>query len=429
YLVREMTIPFELQMIHRQSGVQLFSHRFREDIKLDPTLISGFISAVILFAEELKPSKGKEIIKYIDRGDFILQVEPGRLVIGLLILSSKDYSFKEKLKLLVSEFELKYNNEITNFNGFSSCFDDFEKEVKQLISRRPISPYHIPRMVNVDRGPQNLDDIKWTILSRINGRDNISTISEELDISVEVVKSIVAYFDEVGLVKTRFEINDKSVFELAKKGLMALEVGSNHYNEVVNYAGEYAIRVLSLIGGQKSLAELKRKIPIEHDAMIELIEKLVSDRYLEILPKWKLVLDKKDFQYTRSLEFIDDLFQIIFDEADNWLGNRDLERLKRDTYALTVLKDEGLARLISDHNDYLVDHNNLRKLLSQSSDFDAVIIRLEILFKVLQKNIERVIGSNLTKDILVKVHRRLIDVYEQLVEQQVELKKILSWLE
>ncbi|MHA1212409.1 MAG: hypothetical protein ACTSSH_08105, partial [Candidatus Heimdallarchaeota archaeon] len=277
--------------------------------------------------------------------------------------------------------------------------------------------------------PQNLDDIKWTILSRINGRDNISTISEELDISVEVVKSIVAYFDEVGLVKTRFEITDKSVFELAKKGLMALEVGSNDYNEVVSYAGEYAIRVLSLIGGQKSLAELKRKIPIEHDAMIELIEKLVSDRYLEILPQWKLVLDKKDFQYTRSLEFIDDLFQIIFDEADNWLGNRELERLKRDTYALTVLKDEGLARLISDHNDYLVDHNNLRKLLSQSSDFDAVIIRLEILFKVLQKNIERVIGSNLTKDILTKVHRRLLDVYEELVEQQVELKKILSWLE
>ena len=88
-------------MIHRHSGIQLFSYRFREDIKLEPTLISGFISAVITFAEELKPSEGKEIVKFIDRGDFVLQVEPGDLVVGLLILSSKDYSFMEKLKILV----------------------------------------------------------------------------------------------------------------------------------------------------------------------------------------------------------------------------------------------------------------------------------------------------------------------------------------
>ncbi len=60
-----MTIPFELHIIHKQSGVQLFSHRFREDIKLDPTLISGFISAVINFTEELKPSEGKEMLKFM----------------------------------------------------------------------------------------------------------------------------------------------------------------------------------------------------------------------------------------------------------------------------------------------------------------------------------------------------------------------------
>ena len=107
-----MTIPFELQMIHKQSGVQLFSHRFREDIKLDPTLIAGFVSAVINFSEELKPSNGKEMLKFIDRGDFVLQVEPGGLVIGLLILSSKDHSFTEKLRILVNEFERKYHKEI-----------------------------------------------------------------------------------------------------------------------------------------------------------------------------------------------------------------------------------------------------------------------------------------------------------------------------
>jgi predicted transcriptional regulator len=280
-----MTIPFELQMIDRVSGVQLFSHRFREDIKLEPTLISGFISAVITFAEEIKPSEGKEIIKYIDRGDFVLQVEPGQHVIGLLILSSKDYSFKEKLKILVNEFETRYKKEIVNWNGFSSCFLEFEEQVKQMISKKPLSPYHIPQLVNSDRPPQKIDDMKWAIITHINGQNDINTISEKLDLSVEVVQSIIAYFEETGLVQTHFKITDNSVIELTKKGLLSLEVGSDDYNEVISYVGEDAIKVLSIIGNERSIAEIKTEVPLNHMKITELIEKLVSDRYLEILPQ------------------------------------------------------------------------------------------------------------------------------------------------
>ena len=315
-----MTVPFELQMIHRLSGVQLFSHRFREDIKLEPTLISGFISAVITFAEELKPSEGKEIITFIDRGDFVLQVEPGERVIGLLILSSKDSSFKEKLRILVDEFENRYHDLIVDWSGISSGFDDFEDDVKQLISRKPISPYHIPRLVDTDRAPKKLDDMKWAIITRINGKNDITAISEELEISIDVVQSIISYFEESGLVKTYFEISDESMLELTKKGLNALEVGSDGYNEINHLIGEYGIKILSLIGTERSLLDIKKKVKLSHERVCELVEKLVSERFLEVLPKWKVVLDKKAFQFTRSLEFIDDLFQLIYDESDSWLA-------------------------------------------------------------------------------------------------------------
>ena len=308
-----MTIPFELQMIHKQSGVQLFSHRFREDIKLDPTLIAGFVSAVINFSEELKPSNGKEMLKFIDRGDFVLQVEPGGLVIGLLILSSKDHSFTEKLKILVNEFERKYNKEILNWSGFSSCFADFEEEVVQLISSKPLSPYHIPKLVNSDRAPSKIDDIKWAIITKIDGENDINAISEELDLSVEVVQGIIAYFEESGLVKTHFKLTDDSIIEITKKGLNALEVGSETYRELVSEIGEVGLKVLSIIGTERALIDVKSEVGLQHDEICLLIEKLVSSRYIEILPKWKVVLDKKAFHFTRSLEFIEDLFQLIFD--------------------------------------------------------------------------------------------------------------------
>ncbi|MHA1462440.1 MAG: hypothetical protein ACTSQ0_05160 [Candidatus Heimdallarchaeota archaeon] len=423
-----MTVPFELQMIHRLSGVQLFSHRFREDIKLEPTLISGFISAVITFAEELKPSEGREIIKFIDRGDFVLQVEPGKNIIGLLILSSKDYSFKEKLKILVEEFERRYHDLIIDWSGISSGFDDFEDDVKQLISRKAISPYHIPMLINTDRAPKKLDDIKWAIITHINGENDIYAISEELEISVDVVQSIISYFEESGLVKTHFEISNESMLELTKKGLNALEIGSDGYNNISNLIGEYGIKILSLIGTERSFLDIRKKVKLSHDQVCELVEKLVSERFLEVLPTWKVVLDKKAFQFTRSLEFIDDLFQLIFDESDNWLDLRKLTLVKRNTAALMLIKDEDLARLISDSNEYLIDRNNLKKVLSSEGNLMEIVRRLETLFKVLQNSIEREIGSNLTRDIMCKVYKRLNTDYDELIKQQTELATMLNWL-
>ncbi|HUU79593.1 MAG TPA: hypothetical protein VMX55_14700 [candidate division Zixibacteria bacterium] len=423
-----MTVPFELQMIHRISGVQLFSYRFREDIKLEPTLISGFISAVITFAEELKPSEGKEILKFIDRGDFVLQVEPGNYIIGLLILSSKDYSFKEKLKILVREFERKYHDQIIDWNGVSSYFNEFEEQVMQLITRKPISPYHIPQLVNSDRAPSKLDDMKWAIITRINGQNDINTISEELDIGVDVVQSIIAYFEEAGLVKTHFNVSDESILELTKKGLNTLEIGSDVHNELISTLGQLAFKILSSIGTEKSLSEIKKELKENHEEIDENVERLVSERYLEILPKWKVVLDKKAFQFTRSLEFIDDLFQLIYDESDNWLGRRELERVKRNTYALMLIKDESITKLISESMEYLIDRNNLRNLLNEEINLLKVANRLESLFRTLQSSIEREIGSNLTRDIMCRVYKRLQDEYIELLEQQTELKSMVSWL-
>ena len=423
-----MTIPFELQLIHRQSGVQLFSHRFREDIKLEPTLISGFISAVITFAEELKPSEGKEIIKFIDRGDFVLQVEPGNLIVGLLILSSKDYSFKEKLKILVEEFESRYHEQIVDWNGVSSGFNDFEEDVKQLISRKPISPYHIPMLVNTDRAPKKLDDMKWAIITRINGQNDINSISEELELSVDVVQSIIAYFEEAGLVKTHFELSDESILELTKKGLNALEIGSDGYHDVTSQLGEYGIKILSIIGTERSLQEIKKEVRLQHNQICELVERLVSEKFLEVLPQWKVVLDKKAFQFTRSLEFIDDLFQLIFDESDNWLETRELTRVKKNTAALLLIKDEDLTRIMSDSDEYVIDRNNLKKIFNLEGNLLQVINRLETLYRVLQSNIEREIGSNLTRDIMCRVYKRLQTDYTELVQEQAELNSMLDWL-
>ncbi|NHJ87129.1 MAG: hypothetical protein FK734_16820 [Asgard group archaeon] len=423
-----MTIAFEIQMIHRRDGVQLFSYRFSDFSQQDPTLISGLISAVNSFAEELKPSQGREIIKFVDRGDFVLQAEPGNYVIGLLILSCKDYSYRNKLKILVNEFEKTYEEDLREFNGFLN-FNDFEVKVKQLISSKPISPYHIPEIVRSDRGPQNLDDMKWAIFTRINGENSINSISEDLDISVDIVQSIIAYFEESGLVKTHFRITDNSVVELTKKGLIALEKDNANYDELINSFGEGSYQLLTTIGTERTISDIKAETNMDDNRICDIIENLVSTRYLEVLPTWKLDLDKKAFQFTRSLEFISDLFQLIYDETDNWLGIRELERVKNDTAAYLRIKHDELARLVSDNSEYFIDRSNLKKFLSDFTDIKNISDLLEPLFRALQLFIEKEIGSNLTKDITRRVLNRLKLDYSELITEQKELKPLLNWLQ
>ncbi|MBD3191743.1 MAG: hypothetical protein GF308_13935 [Candidatus Heimdallarchaeota archaeon] len=424
-----MTVPYELHVIHINSGVQLFSYIFREDITLDPTLIAGFITAVISFAEEMKPSEGKEIIKFIDRGDFVLQIERGKLVVGLLILNRKDYSFRDKLRILVNEFETKYQEKIKNFTGISTDFDDFDEQVKQLISSKPLSPYHIPKLTDTDRAPKNLDDIKWKIITQINGENDINTISEELELSVEVVQSIIAYFEEVGLVKTTFVLRDNCVLELTRKGLKSLEVGSENYQELLDLFGEDALNLIGLIGTERVLCELKEELnETEEEEIEELVEKLVAEKYLEIVPQWKVVLDQEAFHFTRTIEFIEDVFQFIFNEANKWLNLRDLEQIKKNTLSLTLLKNEEAAKLLDERADFLIKRNHLKNLLTQTKELDGALKQIETVFLTLQGSIEREIGSILTKDILTKVSRQLEGEYPKLIQEQKDLLRILSWL-
>ena len=122
------------------------------------------------------------------------------------------------------------------------------------------------------------------------------------------------------------------------------------------------------------------------------------------------------------------MFQLIFDESDNWLNARELERVKKNTYGLVLIQDEDLSRIISDKVEYLLDRNYLKNLLSINVEFITVQSRPEKLFKILQSNIEREIGSNLTRDILCKVYKRLQNDYNTLVKQHTELNDMLLWL-
>ncbi|MEM2146602.1 MAG: hypothetical protein QW279_14670, partial [Candidatus Jordarchaeaceae archaeon] len=95
---------YALYFIERDSGKCMYHQKF-SGVEVDPDRLSGFISAIVSFSEELLPKMRDEWLKTIDRGSFKLIVERGDNVYGLLIAETETPELRIKLKHLVEEFE------------------------------------------------------------------------------------------------------------------------------------------------------------------------------------------------------------------------------------------------------------------------------------------------------------------------------------
>jgi hypothetical protein len=112
------------------SGVVLFHRVFDENI--DATLFGGMLSAINSFAEEL--TKGGLSNFELANKFFILLKKENYLFIAN---ASKKYNFKklkQELEIIMGKFfELYPKDLLNNWNGDTSLFTGFEKEVEESL--------------------------------------------------------------------------------------------------------------------------------------------------------------------------------------------------------------------------------------------------------------------------------------------------------
>ena len=114
-----------------RAGIPLFY--FAPEKKLDPSLIGGFFSAIQSFAQELESDPSDE-----DSEDYIRNISFGDINyifrlnndLGLYFIAKSPRKIKiEKifshLKSLESEFVKRYRDEILDFDGNVSKFEEF----------------------------------------------------------------------------------------------------------------------------------------------------------------------------------------------------------------------------------------------------------------------------------------------------------------
>jgi len=127
-------------VLYKGSGTCIFFRSFGSE-KIDPDLISGFISAVSSFGREVESQKALNEINY---GDKMLLLADGEYIRVALVLSkSASLILREHLKNFIKDFEEKYTNALHKWRGQLTAFKDAGHLVDENFHTSIILPHKL----------------------------------------------------------------------------------------------------------------------------------------------------------------------------------------------------------------------------------------------------------------------------------------------
>ena len=112
-------------------GRGIFDYNFSEEYSHDPGIVSGMFSAITSFIKET--TKSQELLKTIDHGDITILIEYGTRIFGALFIKGKQTTeVRSSLKELVTTFEAKYADVLSDWSGALIYFKEDNKLVESI---------------------------------------------------------------------------------------------------------------------------------------------------------------------------------------------------------------------------------------------------------------------------------------------------------
>ncbi|MEM3526527.1 MAG: winged helix-turn-helix domain-containing protein, partial [Candidatus Jordarchaeaceae archaeon] len=217
---------YSLYFIERDSGKCMYYQKF-SGVEVDPDRLSGFISAIVSFSEELLPKMGNEWLRTIDRGSFKLLVERGKNVYGLLITEMETPELRMKLKHLVVEFEKRFSEKIIGWQGELGVFDDFRNEVFKIFPAQSILSQYVPEILTKLSKSVEVTPKMSTILKILeeNPESNIQEIAEKSGYSVSEVLEEIRSLLIRGLISFKVRVHEDEVYQISPRAWEAFIKG------------------------------------------------------------------------------------------------------------------------------------------------------------------------------------------------------------
>jgi hypothetical protein len=255
-----------ISLIRLEGGESVLNIPYAE-LTVDPDLIAGFVTAVIIFA--------KTPIRTIRKAAYDILIEVGDTVLVLLVVDPvpDEAPYREKLKRILKQVESKHGEKLKHFEGDIRRFREFALEIVQefpfssvdldLVPLRKTIGVKIPfRVGEVDHDLEQIE-------SFINGKRTIGEIMDLIGFTDEKVLALISVLDRYQWIDFKTRLTEEDILIRVECPEITLAKMKSQYGSPLEV-------VLKQFDGTKKIKEVAESLSYDQRALWFLINKLVE---------------------------------------------------------------------------------------------------------------------------------------------------------
>ncbi|MHA1950926.1 MAG: hypothetical protein ACW987_13765 [Candidatus Thorarchaeota archaeon] len=256
-----------ISLIRMEGGESVLNIPYAE-LTVDPDLIAGFVTAVIIFA--------KTPIRTIRKAAYDILIEVGDNVLVLLVVDpvADESPYREKLKRILDQVELDHGEKLKHFEGDVRRFRESALTVVQefpfssvdldLVPIKKTKGVRIPFRVGL------VDHDLEQIESFISGKRTVSEIMDLIGFSDEKVLALISILTRYKWIEFKTRLTEDDVLIRKECPEMALDMLKAQYGEPLE-------DILKSFDGSIKVKEILELLPYDRRAMQFIINKLVEE--------------------------------------------------------------------------------------------------------------------------------------------------------
>ncbi len=261
-----------ISLIRMEGGESVLNIPYAE-LTVDPDLIAGFVTAVIIFA--------KTPIRTIRKAAYDILIEVGETVLVLLVVDpvADESPYREKLKRILEEIELKHGDKLRHFEG---DIRRFRESALTVIQEFPFSsvdldmvPITKPKGVRIPFRVGSIDHDLEQVESFINGKRTVAEIMDLIGFSDEKVLALISILTRYECIDFKKRITDDNVLERTDCHELTLDLLKSQYGKPLE-------DILETFDGTKKVKDVLESLPYDPRAMWFIINKLVEEGCLVV---------------------------------------------------------------------------------------------------------------------------------------------------
>jgi hypothetical protein len=261
-----------ISLIRMEGGESVLNIPYAE-LTVDPDLIAGFVTAVIIFA--------KTPIRTIRKAAYDILIEVGESVLVLLVVDPvpDEAPYREKLKRILAQVEAEHGDKLRHFEGDIRRFREFALDIitefpfssvdLDLVPIRKAKGVRIPfRVSEVDHALEQLE-------SFINGKRTVAEIMDLIGFSDDKAMALISILDRYQWIEFKTRLTEEDILVNIGCPDMTLDILKSQYGRPIE-------DVLEKFDGTFKVKDVVEALPYDSRALWFLINKLVEVGCLKI---------------------------------------------------------------------------------------------------------------------------------------------------